>query len=121
MSNDNTKRRRANKKPAKPAPLSYVDELTALKVDDPDLDRFAEYLGCEFEGDTEPTVVLVGLLQRIKAVAAARKLGGSVDVEDVIAGFTDRLFIKCMAGEKASHRFAEQASEKAQTLINALA
>ena len=105
-----TPRKTANK----PERNKYWQEAIDLGVDDPDLDSFATYFGRAFEYDTEPMVVLIGLLMRLAAVSESEHH----KVTDVVALLTDRLYINSMAGQDFADAFAKCASSTAQKIMS---
>lgn len=91
----------------------YVRELAALKVQNHELDRFVYYFSGIFERDNEPMIVLIELLERLKAAEKNQ----IADLESVIDHIQDRLFSECNAGAVAASAFVEESGKNTATIF----
>jgi len=97
---------------------SDAQDLKDLKLQDSDLDQFADYFGIAFEGSTKSMTVLVALLQRLRAVENLRKQKTSgIWIEDIVCRLTHRLYARCAAGLEAANYFGSEASDAAERIL----
>ena len=100
-------------------PLSSdAQDLKDLKLQDSDLDQFADYFELAFEGNTTSMTVLVALLQRLRAVETLRKQKQTgIWLEDIVCRLTHRLYPRCAAGLDAANHFGREASDTAERIF----
>jgi hypothetical protein len=95
------------------------DDLKALKLQDSDLDHFANYFELAFQGNFQGVTVLVGLLQRLRGVEKLRQEKQSgIWIEDIVGRLTHRLYTRCGPGLEAASRFGSEASELAEHIFS---
>src|SRR5258708_35198159 len=97
---------------------SGAQDLMDLKLQDSDLDQFADYFETAFEGNTKSMTVLIALLQRLRAVENLRKqkLTG-IWIEDIVCRLTHRLYARCAAGLEVANHFGNEASDGAERIF----
>src|SRR5258705_9869158 len=97
---------------------SDSQDLKDLKLQDTDLDQFADYFETAFEGSTTSMTVLVALLQRLRAVENLRKQKQTgIWLEDIVCRLTYRLYARCAAGLEAANSFGSEASDAAERIF----
>jgi len=95
------------------------DDLKALRLQDSDLDHFANYFDLAFQGNSRSLTVLVGLLQRLGGVEKLRQQKQSgIWIGDIVARLTHRLYSRCEPGLEAASRFRSEASDLAEQIFS---
>lgn len=95
------------------------DDLKTLKLQESDLDHFASYFELAFQGNSQSVTVLVGLLQRLRAVEKLRQQKQSgIWIDDIVGRLTHRLYTKCEPGLEAASRFASESSDLAEHIFS---
>lgn len=108
-----------NQTPVSPARTQDDDDLKALKLQDSDLDRFANYFELAFQGDSRSSTVLAALLHRLCGVEKLRQQKQSgIWLEDIVGRLTHRLYARCEPGVEAAARFASEASDIAEQIFS---
>jgi hypothetical protein len=98
---------------------SDEDDLTALKLQDSDLDHFAAYFELASQGNSQIITVLVGLLQRLRGVERLRQQKQSgIWIEDIVSRLTHRLYTRCEPGLEAASRFGTEASDLTENILS---
>ena len=102
-----------------PDPPRDEEDLKILKLQDSDLENFANYFELAFQGNSQNTTVLVALLKRLCGVEKLRQQKQSgIWIEDVVARFTHCLYTRCETGFDAATRFGNEASELADLIFS---
>ena len=95
------------------------DDLKALKLQESDLDHFANYFELAFAGNSRGLTVLVALLQRLRGVERLRQHKQSgIWIEDIVGRLTHRLYTNGEPGIEAATRFATEASDLAEHIFS---
>ena len=95
------------------------NDLTALQLQERDLDNFAAYFELTFQGSSQSITVLVGLLQRLAGVEKLRQQKQSgVWIKDIVGRLTHGLYTRCDPGFDAASRFGSEASELAEHIFS---
>jgi hypothetical protein len=93
-------------------PSRDEEALKTLRLQDSDLDCFATYFERAFQGDSDSTVVLVGLLQRLCEVEKlCRREQSGIWIEDIVGRLTHRLYLTSGPGLDGASHFAREASD----------
>ena len=102
-----------------PDPSHDEEDLKILKLQDSDLDHFANYFELAFQGNSQNITVLVALLKRLCELEKLRQQKQSgIWIEDVVGRFTHRLYTRCETGFDAAARFGNEASDLADLIFS---